>query len=1065
MTKTGSEKRILRLAGALVCLVLAMLLPMAVHAAGKKAAISVDPVNHKENCSAVLYNNVSGLPTSDANDITATEDGFIWIASYSGLIRYDGNTFERLDSRTGLASVTDLLADSKGRLWIATNDSGLVMMEDGELRYWRERNGLGSDKVDALAEDRDGTIYVGSRGIMMISENLKVTPIKDPLVEKAYIEQMKVGEDGLIYCTTGDDDYFTLRDGKLVDYVSHTDIKIGGITCLMPDPYQPGKLYIGTEEGKLYYGNPAGSAPMIEYADISPLFEVLDIKQFGDQIWICSRAGIGVLDHGEFTYLGDLPMNNSVNKVISDYEGNLWFTSSRQGVMKLVPNRFSDISKKYNLPETVVNSTCMLGGRLFIGMDDGLMVTGKSRRIETIPLTEAKTASGKDLGEKDLLELLDGVRIRSIIRDSKDRLWISTWRGVGLVRYDGEKVMTFSEEDGLFSDQIRAVSEMEDGSVIVALTGGINVIKGDRITASYGQNEGLGNPETLSVCTAPNGDMIMGSNGTGLYIINDEGVRSISTKNGLPSDIIMRIKYDAGRKLFWIVASNALAYMTEDYEITTIKDFPYANNFDLFENSKGDMWILSSNGIYVLPADDLVENGELNPVHYGIANGLSCTATNNSYSELTESGELYMAGLSGVAKVNIEESMEDVSDLKAAVPFIDADGKILYPDEKGRFKIPSSVQRLTINAFVFNYALTDPLVSYRLKPFDREPETISRSKLAPVTYTKLPGDTYHFEIEIMDAMGRGSNKLSVPIIKEKAYYEQIWFFALIGFLAGLLIISSVAAYIRRRMRVLEEQHKEEAEKERVTHELQMANRIQGSMLPSVFPAFPERSDFDLHASMTPAKEVGGDFYDFFMIDDDHLGLVIADVSGKGIPAAMLMTISKTLIKNELRNCLDPAEAVRHVNLQLCEQNDSMMFVTVWLAVLELSTGKGKACNAGHENPCIRRAGGEFEVLKYRHNLVVGAMEMSKYANREFELSPGDCVFVYTDGVTEAAAVGYELYGENRVAETLNRDPDARPEELVRRVYDDVNRFAEGMPQFDDMTMLCVKYLGNKEPEH
>ena len=199
MTKTGSEKRILRLAGALVCLVFAMLLPMAVHAAGKKAAISVDPVNHKENCSAVLYNNVSGLPTSDANDITATEDGFIWIASYSGLIRYDGNTFERLDSRTGLASVTDLLADSKGRLWIATNDSGLVMMEDGELRYWRERNGLGSDKVDALAEDRDGIIYVGSRGIMMISENLKVTPVKDPLVEKAYIEQMKVGEDGLIY--------------------------------------------------------------------------------------------------------------------------------------------------------------------------------------------------------------------------------------------------------------------------------------------------------------------------------------------------------------------------------------------------------------------------------------------------------------------------------------------------------------------------------------------------------------------------------------------------------------------------------------------------------------------------------------------------------------------------------------------------------------------------------------------------------------------------------------------------------------------------------------------------
>ncbi len=242
-------------------------------------------------------------------------------------------------------------------------------------------------------------------------------------------------------------------------------------------------------------------------------------------------------------------------------------------------------------------------------------------------------------------------------------------------------------------------------------------------------------------------------------------------------------------------------------------------------------------------------------------------------------------------------------------------------------------------------------------------------------------------------------------------------------------------------------------------ELELAADIQLNMLPMVFPPFPDRTEFDLYASMTPAKEVGGDFYDFFLVDSDHLALVIADVSGKGIPAALFMMVSKTLIKNQMMNGCDPATALERVNLQLCERNSSMMFVTVWLALLEISTGKGMACNAGHEAPVIRRAGGGFEALRYKHGLFIGVNKKAKYQNRAFELGSGDCVFVYTDGVSEATNGAEEMFGEDRLVDTLNQNAEEGPEALIRRVRGAVDRFADHSQQFDDITMLCLKYHG------
>ena len=254
-----------------------------------------------------------------------------------------------------------------------------------------------------------------------------------------------------------------------------------------------------------------------------------------------------------------------------------------------------------------------------------------------------------------------------------------------------------------------------------------------------------------------------------------------------------------------------------------------------------------------------------------------------------------------------------------------------------------------------------------------------------------------------------------------------------------------------------------AEKERIGAELDMASRIQASQLPRLFPPFPDRKEFSLYASMTPAKEVGGDFYDFFMIDDDHMGFVMADVSGKGVPAALLMMVSRVLIKSGLQNGKDPAETLESVNNQLCEGNEADFFVTVWCAVLEISTGKGIAANAGHEHPVLRRAGGGYELQVYRHSMPVGTIKDIPFRQHAFQLNPGDSFFVYTDGVPEATSEQKELFGTQRMLAALNKDPDALPEQILENVMQSINSFVDGAEQFDDITMLSFRYLGPSGP--
>ena len=254
-----------------------------------------------------------------------------------------------------------------------------------------------------------------------------------------------------------------------------------------------------------------------------------------------------------------------------------------------------------------------------------------------------------------------------------------------------------------------------------------------------------------------------------------------------------------------------------------------------------------------------------------------------------------------------------------------------------------------------------------------------------------------------------------------------------------------------------------AEKERIAAELGVATKIQADMLPSAFPAFPERKEFDLYATMNPAKEVGGDFYDFFLVDEDHICLVVADVSGKSVPAALFMVNSKTRIQNQASQGKSAGEVLAAVNNQLCEGNELGYFVTVWIAIIDLKTGKGVAANAGHEHPVIRHAGGSYESVIYRHSPAVGIMGGIPFQEHEFQLYPGDRIFVYTDGVPEATSTEDELFGEERMLASLNSHEKDSLQELLPNLKKDIDSFVGDAPQFDDITMLGFDYYGCSEP--
>ncbi|MFI3172540.1 MAG: PP2C family protein-serine/threonine phosphatase [Eubacteriales bacterium] len=312
-------------------------------------------------------------------------------------------------------------------------------------------------------------------------------------------------------------------------------------------------------------------------------------------------------------------------------------------------------------------------------------------------------------------------------------------------------------------------------------------------------------------------------------------------------------------------------------------------------------------------------------------------------------------------------------------------------------------------------------------------------------------------VQIFDSLREQIDFTASTIINGHSIYYRIFvnFYLPRAFILIVAYVISLALSERTHS-ILQEQEKDLEEKKRISDELAVATEIQTSMLPNVFPAFPHRHEFDIYAMMTPSKEVSGDFYDFFFVDEDHLAMVIADVSGKGVPAALFMMSTKIIINNLAQLHISPAEILFEANNQLCDTNENDMFVSVWLGIYEISSGKLTACNAGHEYPILKQTSGDYTLLKDKHDLVLGAMEDSSYNDYEIQLGQDDVLFIYTDGIPEAIDKDTQAYGTDRLLDLLNKEETLPLHTMLHTVTADVQSFAGDVPQFDDMTMLAVK---------
>ena len=279
----------------------------------------------------------------------------------------------------------------------------------------------------------------------------------------------------------------------------------------------------------------------------------------------------------------------------------------------------------------------------------------------------------------------------------------------------------------------------------------------------------------------------------------------------------------------------------------------------------------------------------------------------------------------------------------------------------------------------------------------------------------------------------------------------------------LVVVICIKIASRGRQMVLEQ---EEITKKtsRIEAELTLANNIQTHMLPTIFPPYPDCEEIQLYAHMIPAKEVGGDFYDFFMLDDRNIAFIVADVSGKGVPAALFMVIAKTLIKNETNMGVELADIFTKANHMLCEGNDYNMFVTAWMGILNTETGVLKYVNAGHNPPLIKTGNQKFEYLKSKPGFVLAGIDGIRYKQHELQMHPGDTLFLYTDGVTEAMNAKKELFGEGRLQKYLNQHIAEDVTQTVKGLKTEIFCFTDDEEQFDDITMLMLKYQKEKKCE-
>lgn len=771
-----------------------------------------------------LYNKENGLLSGKANDIASTNDGVLWIGSYEGLYRYNGQEFRLMTDLDSVKAVRCLYVDDEGRLFVGTNESGLsIIINESIANMLDEQKGLPSDSVRCITRCSDGYYYIGT------AEALAVVTIADGLRVVKLINEVQGAiricsdEKDHIAAVTSSGRLYIIRDSKILWQSSlqnelFTSVKFS----------DEGLLYASTENNfvKCFeIGDPeeqeddSGKA-VFSLKEIQKVFcagsrHINSLAFYDGVLFVTSDSGVGYIEDDIFNQVETASFNNSIDNMLEDYQGNLWFTSSRLGLFKMCKSSFSDAYFSAGLSEAVVNSTARFKGNLYFATDNGLKAV------------DAK--SGREL-KNELTRALSNVRIRCLTTASDGSMWICT-KSRGLVHVRKDESLAYIGQGHHF----RVCIELSDGTFAAGSGDGIAFVKNEKITSWIGEEDGLENAIILSVSQNVDGSLLAGTDGGGIAVCKKtDGNWHLSSiikkKNGLTSNIVLRTvnDYENGRPNgnVFAVTSNSICYMYfSDSQLIYIKPltcFPFSNNYDLILYKGENIFVLSSVGIFVVNRDQLLHRPKIDYELLDLKKGLRGSLTANSWNLLEANGDLYLSCDIGSSRLNLDNYAKSGLSYRMQLKSVIIDSKRHILQKDIPFVIPADAETVEIVPEIVNYSIYNPYVSLYFEGIDESPLVMLQSELSSISYTNIKPGSYRFHISVLDSKGRRSVEETTYTIVKKFNLHDNWWFRLYAMGVIILVVIwftwfATFSIQQRRM------EKQQREIEAVKRQVQMGN--------------------------------------------------------------------------------------------------------------------------------------------------------------------------------------------------------------------------------------------------
>ncbi len=728
-----------------------------------------------------IYNEQNGLPTGEANVVLQTSDGYIWIGGYGGLIRYDGSSFRNFSLEEDLqsSSIRSLYESSDGRLWVGTNDAGIYVLENDTFHRVPCAAENAFLCIRDFAESSDGTVFAASNsGVGVIRDGVLVPIETQGVMGETFYSIACDPYDRLWLTTTHDYGVVLSQQGEILSSIEPDALGLDAGFYSVANSRE-GSIYVGTQTqiAQLHFPSESLEPETFDITIYSTgsvvTHNMLNVTDNGDLL-ISGLSGFGVISaDGSFMELGEKEHAVSVNCAIRDYEGNYWLASSSYGVLKYSDGCFRNANALSGLGETSINAITRSGDRFYVGMDSGLAVFD----------------SGWNPVKAPIVQELEGVRIRSLITDHDGRVWMAVYADSAILCYDpAEGSLTpYGPGQGINSNKGRVVYLMDDGAVAAGTQHGVAVIRDGAVVEVYDEKDGLTTTSALCFIEGSGGELLVGSDGGGIYSIRDGIVTNHGFSEGLEEGVVLRMLPDQDTADAYFISAGSSLYYWKDGSFTKLENFDKAPGsvFDFYDID-GKLWIMQNNGMLSVDKAALLSGEDAYTVEHGFSHGLTGSLNANTWNYIDTDGTIYIATRKGVNSFDFRELANSIP--KGIINSVTVDG-VVY-EHPAALELPSGATRVTVDFAALSFTGTARLqIAYQLEGFDKEETVLTDTQHMSVSYTNLPGGSYRFIIRLIDPNGvEPPVTFTLPITKERRLVEQPLFWLLI-----ILLVIAVSA--------------------------------------------------------------------------------------------------------------------------------------------------------------------------------------------------------------------------------------------------------------------------------